>query len=262
MSRLCNIILVAIFLTACQLQSPPAKVKTAPDNNPGTDHTDVLIYSGEGSWGDEVDSLAEILYAHGRTYVEWDEDQLNKASEEDIKKFSLILFPGGDSDLVTKYLSLETRNRIRKAVREEGLNYLGFCAGAWAVISPEKDAYGFRLLEGDYLQQTPYFKKGLEFSLAKAEFPDGRRRDLLWFGGPITPDIPGGVVARYPDGKPAISQMYAGRGFVVISGLHPAANKIILNKIELYNKEAIAPTYAWKLIDAALNVKPLPTFVD
>lgn len=260
MFRQWNIIFLAIFLSACGLKSPPPSTKLAPDNNPGEDRTEVLIYSGEGSWGDEVDSLAEILYSHHITYMEWDEDDLNHATDEDISKFSLILFPGGDSDLVTKYLKLETRDRIRKAVREDGVNYLGFCAGAWAVVSPEKDAYGFRLLEGPYLKRTPYYKKGLEFSIAKAEFPDGSHRDLLWFGGPVTPDIPGGVIAKYPDGSPAISEMFAGKGFVIISGLHPAVNKLILNKIELYNKEAIDPKYAWKLLNAALNAKPLPAF--
>jgi hypothetical protein len=260
MLRLWNIIIVAILLGACTLQSPPPKTKSAPDQNAGADRTDVLIYSGEGSWGDEVDSLAEILYEHNVTYVEWDEDDLNDASEKSLRQFSLILFPGGDSDLVTKYLKPETRDRIRKAVREEGTNYLGFCAGAWAVVSPEKDNYGFRLVEGPYLQRTPYYKKGLEFSIANAEFPDGTRRDLLWFGGPVTPDIPGGVIAKYPDGTPAISEMYAGKGFIIISGLHPAVNKLILNKIELYNKQAIDPKYAWKLMNAALHSQPLPAF--
>lgn len=33
----------------------------------------------------------------------------------------------------------------------------------------------------------------------------------------------GGVVARYSDGKAAISQAYSGKGFVVLSGPHPEA---------------------------------------
>jgi hypothetical protein len=82
----------------------------------------------------------------------------------------------------------------------------------------------------------------------------------LWFGGPITPDLPGGVIARYPDGNPAISQMKIGKGFAILSGFHPTANKKILGALGLFEKEAIAPELGWTMIDAAIRGEPMAAF--
>jgi hypothetical protein len=96
--------------------------------------------------------------------------------------------------------------------------------------------------------------------LDNAEFADGSIRRLLWYGGPITPDLPSSVVARYSDHTPAISQIHSGKGVVVISGLHPAVNKDILARVGIFEKDAIAPEYAWELLEAVLDHKLLPTF--
>ncbi len=98
---------------------------------------------------------------------------------------------------------------------------------------------------------------GKPFALDEAQFADGTRRKLLWYGGPVTPEIPGGVIARYSDGSPAISQMQSGKGFVIISGLHPAATKSILDWLGIRDQEAIAPEFAWELLRAVIQGKAL-----
>jgi hypothetical protein len=47
---------------------------------------------------------------------------------------------------------------------------------------------------------------------------------------------------------------------VIISGLHPAANKSILSRVHLFDPEAIAPDFAWELLDGAIHHRHLPTF--
>jgi len=238
---------------------------TAPDSPIGNARTDVLIYGGPGSWKDEIAALKAILYSHGSTYEEILPTQLNQLSVEDFQKYRVILFAGGDAPTVRKALSTETHARLREAVQKNGLSYLGFCAGAWLAVAPaplsnEDVTYGLGVVNGPLLETNYLGKQGHAFGLDKTSLPDGSIRKLLWYGGPITPDIPGGVIAKYADGTPAISQIWSGKGLVIISGLHPAANKLILSKIGILDREAIAPDFAWTLLQGAIQQKPLPAF--
>lgn len=263
MRRILFLSFILVF-AGCQLRSAPDKSARPPKDKPGVGRTDVLIYGGSGSWGDEIDSLKDILAANGKTYAEYDDKQFNEATDADLDRYTLVIFPGGDSNDVSKNLTRETRERVRRAVVERGLNYFGLCSGAWLVVSPEikENPYGFQFVTGPWLKQTPFHAMKLEYAVTNAIFPNGSRRKLLWFGGPITPDIPGGVIAKYADGNPAITQMKAGKGFVILSGLHPTATKKILAKINLYEKEAIDPALSWELLQAGLTGKPVTAFSE
>jgi len=245
---------------------PSETVAPAPESSAGVDRTDVLIYGGPGAWRAEIDSLKQILYAHQATYDEASPDRLNHMSIEDFQKYNMIIFAGGDAPTVRRVLTTETHARLREAVQKDGLNYLGFCAGAWLAVAPapvhpnEDVGYGLGVVDGPVLQQNYLFKMGRVHSLDDTIFPNGSHRKLLWYGGPITPEIPGGVIARYSDQTPAITQIQSGKGLVIISGLHPAANKSILSRINLFDTEAIDPDFAWQLLDGAIRHKPLPAF--
>lgn len=237
----------------------------APHSNPGGAHTDALLFTGPSAWGAEVESLEEILYSHGTTYREVTPAQLEAMSLTELASFSALVIPGGDAPTMTRSMSAATHAKLREAVQEQGLNYLGFCAGAWLAVAPapapgEDVVYGLGLVNGPVQELTALARQGREFAIAQALFPGGNKRNLLWYGGPITPDIPRGVVAKYPDGTPAISQLHSGKGFVVISGLHPAATLGVLNVLGLQEREAIAPEFAWQLLEAVIAQKELPTF--
>lgn len=265
MMRLLITAFILVFI-GCGLRPPPTAKPKAAAQNPGAEKTDVLIYGGVLSWNDEIDSIKGLLTAQNKTYVEYNDAKMNSLSLEDLKGFSLVIFPGGNSDRVSENLTPETKRHLRDAIVENGLNYLGLCAGAWLVISPEPieqaNHYGFQLQRGPWLQQTSFHHEKLEFKIVQALLPGGVSRRLLWFGGPITPEIPGGVIARYSDGSPAATQMRTGKGFVIISGLHPTANKEILKDLGLFDREAIAPELAWTMIEAALYGKPMAAFPE
>jgi glutamine amidotransferase-like uncharacterized protein len=225
----------------------------------------VLIYSGEGSWGSEVESLEAILYSHGTTYQSVNASELDQLSLDQLSAYALIIFPGGDAPTVARNLSRETHARLRAAVQISGISYLGFCAGAWLAVSPapapgQDVSYGLGVVDGPIQSPNYLSKQGLEFAIVRAQFPGGRERELLWYGGPITPDLPNGVIAKYPDGTPAITQIHSGNGFVIVSGLHPTATGPILDVLGLSAPEAIAPDFAWALLDSAIRQKELPAF--
>jgi glutamine amidotransferase-like uncharacterized protein len=242
---------------------PPDGTAVSPPRS--TAPRSVLIYSGESAWWPEIRSLEALLWAHGTKVFEADSKQFERITLEELSKYALLIFPGGDAIVMTKSLSAATHAKLREAVQTRGVSYLGFCAGAWIAIAPapppgEDVEYGLGLVDGPVQKENYLAKRGDHFAMTLAMFPDGSRHDLLWYGGPITPEIPGGVVARYPDGTPAITQIQSGSGFVIVSGLHPAATPEVLLDLGLTDTDGPDYELAWRLLEAALSHQPLPAF--
>ena len=243
----------------------PVSQPRAPSSSPGTVRTDILIYAGTGSWSAEIDGMTETLYRHQATYRQINSSELNAMSLDELAEFGLMIFPGGDASAMTKNLSPETHAKMRAAVQERGVSYIGFCAGAWIAIAPAPEpgqdvSYGVGVVNGPFQIANYLTKEGREYAVAKAQFASGAQRELLWYGGPITPNIPGGVLVKYPDGTPAITQIHSGKGFVIVSGFHPAAPQYVFDSLKLKNPEGLAFDYAWTLFDAALHHTELPAF--
>lgn len=259
------LLLVSFLLISCGLREASNEEPPAPHTFLINDNADVLVYTGKSNWLLEVASIRTTLYRHGISYREITAPELNDISLQDLLKSKLLIIPGGDSDLISAGLYTDTGIKLREAIQEHGLNYLGFCAGAWLAVAPTPDPgmdplYGLGLFDGPLLQKTFLQKKGLLYEITEITFASGTKRKQLWWGGPVTPDLPANVYGRFSDGTAAISQMWSGKGVVVLSAVHPTATKEILASIQKYEKEAIDPDLTWKLIDSALNQKPLPSF--
>ena len=188
--------------------------------------TDVLLFGGTGTWDEEVSALEDLFQRQNVSYRLVSSGELDEMSVEEIERHGLVLFPGGYGGRQTSSLASGTQARLRTAVQERGVGYVGFCAGAFMAVAPQpapgEDAiYGLGIVKGSVLDY--YFKEnqGIEASIEEHRFADGRSRDILWYGGPVTLDLPGGVVARYSNGDPAISQVWSGRGMVVLAATHP-----------------------------------------
>ena len=225
--------------------------------------TGALLFTGTGTWATEISALENLMSQNNITYTSVSSAQLDAMTVDDIAKYGMIIVPGGAGGTEAGGVSAQTHANLRTAVQQRGVSYLGFCAGAFVAVAPTPAAgqdvsYGFGVLNGPILNYpTEADLQNVTMAMTLASFPDGTHRDILWYGGPTTPNIPGGVVAKYPDGEPMITQAWSGNGFVMLSAVHPSVTGASLGLTD-----ATGPNYyiAVKLMQSALNQAPLPAF--
>lgn len=225
----------ALLVTSCesdQTTFPTGSGEIKPTSTLASDprnySTDALIYDGPGAAPADVNALLGIVKDLGLTYSLVNADDLNSMSLDDIAKYGLIVWPGGYAGTATKALKPETRTRVRQAVVEKGVSYIGFCAGAFMAASPPAangghPEYGFSIVPYESIlpEYEPNGKHQHDYAqIVTVSLPDNPRMDLVWLGGPYFPSATE-VLARYKTGAPAMMQTAAGRGFVVLTGPHP-----------------------------------------
>jgi|GEM_PF-1968107 len=226
--------------------------------------TDVMLFIGNGTWGAEIKSLKDILTSNKATYKALNSSQLDALSVDEIAQFGALVFPGGSGKTEAGSLTAETHARLREAVQQRGVGYAGFCAGAFISQAPAPAAgkdvsYGLGLVDGPILgYYRPSQGGGVVMTLHT--FADGSTKDILWYGGPVTPNTPGGVIAKYPNGKPAISETWSGKGLVVVAGTHPTATEATLSSLGMKSSDGVHLDVAWQMINAAIRQQPMPAF--
>jgi glutamine amidotransferase-like uncharacterized protein len=174
----------------------------------------------------------------------------------------MMVFPGGEGGTEAGSVSAQTHANLRAAVQQYGVSYIGFCAGSFIAVAPAPAAgqdvsYGFGVVNGPLLNYYELENQGVDYQSTTESFPDGSTMPILWYGGPVTPDL--GVIAKYPTGDPAISEMWSGNGFVVLSGVHPTMTTADLDGLGV-TPDTDDTAFAWELFNAALNQQPLATF--
>lgn len=227
--------------------------------------TDALLFTGSGTWSSEVANLRAILSGGGTSFQEATSAQLNAMSLDDLARFGVLIFPGGSGGTEASSLTSQTHARLRAAVQVRGVGYIGFCAGAFIASAPAPAvggdvSYGLGVVEGPILDYYYLENQGTSVAMTLASFPDGSTKDLLWYGGPVTPDVPGGVIAKYPDGSPMITQVWSGKGLAVLVGTHPTANQATLSALGVSSSDGTHQDFAWTLIRAAMLGQTLPAF--
>ncbi|MFZ9595819.1 MAG: hypothetical protein ACO3A2_07035, partial [Bdellovibrionia bacterium] len=155
---------------------------------------------------------------------------------------------------------------IRRAVREYGVNFVGFCAGAFIAVGPEAQGSaiapdtGFSLLSQESLPYYHLEDEGIEYAMVGLRFANSSVRSVLWWGGPSLPEVPHGVIARYEDtDQAAIIQADTGKGMIFLSGPHPEAPESWREKLGLHDPDGLDQDLAWQMIEAALSGTRLPT---
>jgi hypothetical protein len=222
-----------------------------------------MVFSGSGTWSSEVASIENLLTVNGMTYQDTSSAQLDAMSVDELAQFGMLIFPGGEGGTEAGSVSAQTHANLREAVQVRGVSYLGFCAGSFVAVAPAPAAgqdvsYGFGVVDGPVLNEwTPPDNPNASYEMTTDTFPDGASIELLWYGGPITPNT--GVIAKYPTGDPAISEMWSGAGFVVLSGIHPTASQAILDALGV-SPATPDTALAVQLMNAALHQQTLPTF--
>jgi hypothetical protein len=224
--------------------------------------TGVLVFTGDGTWGTEIADLEALLGTHGVTYQEATSAQLDAMSAQDMAAFGVIYIPGGEGGTEAGNTLPQTHANLRTAVQQLGVSYVGFCAGAFVAVAPAPTgggdvSYGFGVVDGPVLDYYTGPGTDQTYEQTLESYPDGTSENILWYGGPVTPPV--GVIARYPTGDPAISEMWSGKGLVLIGGVHPDLSQASLDALGV-SPDTPAQDIAWKMFQAALTQQPLPTF--
>src|SRR5262249_37721262 len=146
-------------------------------------------------------------------------------------------------------LTSEAAAHVRNAV-QNGLNYLGICAG------------------GFFAGNSPYnglnLTSGVKFGFYSVG-NQGVRKTAVPIACPGTPNLGqygeygpqftgwGNVVAKYPDGTPAVVEGALGKGWVVLSGVHPEAPESWRRGMNFTTPANVDNAYAAMLIRAAME---------
>jgi glutamine amidotransferase-like uncharacterized protein len=177
-------------------------------------------------------------------------------NESQLRAHALLVVPGGDFVEMGKGLAPTTATHLRNAVTS-GMNYLGICAGAF--LAGNSPFNGLNLTGGVvfpfYAAETQGIRKAAVWVQMVGEPPVQH----YWEDGPALTGW-GEVVAKYPDGTPAVAEASVGEGWVILSGVHPEAPEGWRGGMTFMTPASLDNAYSAKLIDAALRRRRLAHF--
>jgi hypothetical protein len=218
----------------------------------------VLLFDGTGTSSSDVKAVESILGTVGLAYNTVNSSQLDGMTQAQLAAYKLFIVPGGNSITIGKNLTSRATSNVRNAVGENGLNYLGLCAGGFF---GGFSAYynGLDLTSGVWFSFYPDYYKGIHKEPVSISFPSQGALDIYWQNGPELSGW-GKVVGKYPDGEPAIVEDYWGSGFVILTGVHPEAPASWRYGMKFKTPLDVDLAYAGALVTAALNRTMLPHY--
>ena len=217
----------------------------------------VLLYNGTGASSSDVSAIEAVLHTQGISYATADASKLNGMSEAELAGYKLIIVPGGNSITIGQSVTTQTTSAIRGAVTQYGTHYLGICAGAFFG--------GYSIYNGVNLTGGVAFNfyadefKGIHVEPVQITRPNDDWLDVYWQDGPQLSGW-GAVVAKFPDGTPAIVEGQSGKGFVIFTGVHLEAPESWRGSMNFRTPVAVDLAYAGTVFQAALNGTALPHF--
>jgi len=191
----------------------------------------ILLFIGTGTTSGDRAALENVITSN----LTFDYDTVNSAcldamSVANMVAYKLLIIPGGNSITIGNNISSTTTAHIKTAVRTYGLHYLGVCAGAFLVSYAGGTSYNdINLLNGiwfDLFTDSSCGTNATKLCTETLSLPDGSTIVVYWEDGPqLTTQggTWGTVVAKYPNGQPAIIQGFAGHGWTLLQGVHPEA---------------------------------------
>ena len=178
-------------------------------------------------------------------------------SEPQLGGYKLMIVPGGNSITIGQGLTGNTASMIRGAVEDYGLHYLGICAGAF--FGGYSIYNGVDLTAGVWFNFYADENKGIHVEPVEISFPSSAPLDVYWQDGPQLSGW-GAVVAKFPDGTPAIVEGQSGKGFVIFTGVHLEAPQSWRGAMIFTTPVSVDLAYAGTVIQATLKGTPLPHF--
>jgi hypothetical protein len=174
-----------------------------------------------------------------------------------LASYKLFIVPGGNSITIGNNLSQAATTKIHNAVVNDGLHYLGICAGAFFG--------GYSIHNGLNLTNDLWFNfyadefKGIHKEVVSLSFPNSPKMDMYWQDGPQLSGW-GQIVSKYPDGTPAMVEGKSGIGWVILSGVHPEAPASWRTGMPFKTPLAADLAYAGTLVTSAMNGVSLPHY--
>lgn len=210
----------------------------------------VLLFNGTGTSSSDVAAVETVLNNLKLSYTTANSSQLDGMTEAKLKTYRLLIVPGGNSITIGKNLSASATTTIHNAITNDGLHYLGICAGAF--FGGYSIYNGLDLTSGVWFNFYADENKGIHKEMVTLSFPNNTTMDMYWQDGPQLSGW-GSIIAKYPDGTPALAEGKSGNGWVILSGVHPEAPASWRYGMKYKTPVATDLTYAGTLVEAALN---------
>jgi len=223
--------------------APPAQANSIPI-------PPILLFTGTGTSSSDVSAVKAILGVNKLTYATANSSQLNAMTETQLRGYKLLIVPGGNSITIGDNLTSTTTTNIHNAVTNDGLHYLGICAGGF--FGGYSIYNGLNLTSGVWFNFYADYNKGIHKAAVEISSPVIGALDQYWQDGPQFTGW-GNVVGKFPDGTPAIVEGTSGKGWVILSGIHPEAPASWRYGMTFTTPVAADNAYAGTLILAALN---------
>jgi hypothetical protein len=259
-----SLLLVSTACIGCGVRddegSTPANGSNASDAATSASRTvggiaPILLFRGTGTSPDDVAAIETVLNSNHLNYSPANSSQLNQMSESQIRGYRLLIVPGGNFIDIGNHLSSSTTANIRNAV-QNGLNYLGICAGAFLAGNSSGYYNGLNLTSGVKFGFYSAENQGIRKAAVAIAGPGAPTLDQYWEDGPQLSGW-GAVVGKYPDGTPAIVEGTFGAGWVILTGVHPEAPASWRRGMAFTTPASVDNAYAATLIGAALNRESL-----
>ena len=231
--------------------------RSANDSAAVASSAPILLFNGTGASPNDVTAVETILNRSHLRYATANTAQLSTMSESQLRGYRLLIIPGGNFIDIGRSLTSSTATNIHNAV-QNGLNYLGICAGAF--LAGNSSYYnGLNLTLGVKFGFYSAEEKGTRKAAVAVAVAGASTLEHYWEDGSQFNGW-GAVVGRYPDGTPAIVEGTSGRGWVILSGVHPEAPAGWRRGMTFTTPAEIDNAYAGTLVKAALNGTSLAHF--
>jgi hypothetical protein len=228
----------------------------AAQANANANITPVLIFNGTGTSPNDVTAVEAVVKSKGLAYHTANSSQLDAMSQSQLMAYKLFIVPGGNSITIGNNLSSKATTSVRDAVAQ-GLNYLGICAGGF--FGGYSKYNGIDLTSGVWFNLYSDYYKGIHKEAVAISFPGGTKLDIYWENGPQLTGW-GQIIGKYPNGNPALTEGYWGKGFVILSGVHPEAPAGWRSGMKFFTPLDVDLAFAGTLVTSALNRVTLAHF--
>ena len=231
---------------------------TTGSTSTSTSAARVLIFNGSGTGASAVAAIENVVHSLGLAYQTVNSSQLDAMTQTKLASYKLFIVPGGNSITIGNNLTSKATTTVRNAVSQNGLNYLGMCAGGFfgGFSSYHKV---LNLTSGVWFKFFADYYNGKHKEAVAISFPARSKLDIYWQDGPQLSGW-GKVVGKYPNGTPAITEGFVGRGFVILSGVHPEAPASWRTGMHFNTPVDVDLAYAATLVRSAMNRTMLPHF--